>query len=601
MKPYLLVLAILALLILPVSPQMSQEEHLSHHPEEAAKAKESAEEGMGSKKGGGMGDMMGGMGDMMGGMMKKMGVPPKKDLYPALMDLPELPPGKRKEFEDSALLRMINSTHGMLQSIEKLKTASRNDNFKLMQNATEDLRVSLSEFESGLATRRALEEGKAPKNIALRWFRKEMNLSSSLPMEQKRGLLGVTWFHFFIMFFLIVSFFTFLFMYFFKMRRAGELIKVLDTVSLATTADAETITETSNETPANDLSQKVSNKFSGQLKIVSIFEETDNVKTFRMTDSESGVLPFSFLAGQFLTLRVNVEGRQVSRSYTIASSPSQNKYCELTIKRESEGCVSKYLSDQMKVGDLLEVKAPLGKFVFTGKESDSIALLSGGVGITPMMSVTRYLLDSAWEKPIYFIHICKTMKDLIFADELKYLESRHQNFHLVLSMTREDSEIWKGETGRLSEEILRRAIPDIQKIRYHICGPAPMMKACQELLLSLNIDNDNIKMESFGGSKKSPPTVEKEPVEKDNYKVNFIESGKSHEIDSNSTVLDLADEIGVEIDSSCRDGSCGTCLVKLNSGKVTMACDDGLNDTDKEKGFVLACQAIAQSDLEIEA
>lgn len=598
MKPYLLLLSLLPLLVLTVSAQISQEEHLSHHPEEAAKAKEGAKkgakEGMGDKKGGGMGDMMG---DMMGGMMKKMGVPPKKDLYPELMDLADLSLKKRKEFENSALLRMIDSTHGMLQSIEKLKTASQNDNLKLMQNATEDLRVSLSEFESGLSTRRALKEGKAPKNVALKWFRKEMNLSSSLPVERKGGLFGITWFHFFVMFFLIAAFLAFLFMYFFKMRRAGQLIKVLDTVSPATT---ETVTETSNETPANDVSQKASNKFSGQLKIVSIFEETDNVKTFRMTDSESGVLPFSFLAGQFLTLKVNVEGKQVSRSYTIASSPSHNKYCELTIKRENEGCVSKYLSDQMKVGDLLEVKAPLGKFVFTGKESDSIALLSGGVGITPMMSVARYLLDSAWGKPIYFIHICKTMKDLIFADELKYLESRHENFHLVLSMTREDTGIWKGEIGRLSEAILRSAIPDIQKIRYHICGPDPMMKASQELLLSLKIDSNNIKMESFGGSKKSPPKVAKESVEQGSFKVNFIKSGKSHEIDSNSTVLDLADEIGVEIDNSCRDGSCGTCLVKLNSGKVSMACDDGLEDTDKEKGFVLACQAKAQSDLEVE-
>lgn len=594
MKPYFLLLFLLPMFALAVSAQISQEEHLSHHPEEAAKAKDDSKAGMGSKKGGGMGEMM-------GGMMKKMGAPPKKDLYPELMDLPNLSPEKRKEFEDSALLRMINSTHGMLQSIEKLKTASQNDNLKLMQTATEDLRISLSEFESGLATRRALKEGKAPKNVALKWFRKEMNLSSSLPMEKKAGLFGVTWFHFFVMFFLIAAFIIFLFMYFFKMRRAGQLIKVLDTGNSISISASKAVVKASNEIPVSRVSQKVSNKFSGHLKIVSIFEETSNVKTFRITDPESRVLPFSFLAGQFLTIKVKIEGKQVSRSYTIASSPSQNEYCELTIKRENEGCVSKHLSDQMKVGDLLEVKGPLGKFVFTGKESDSIALLSGGVGITPMMSVARYLLDSAWGQPIYFIHICKTLKDLIFADELKYLESRHENFHLILTMTREDSTIWKGETGRLSEELLRRVIPDIQKIRYHICGPDPMMTASKELLLSLKIDSDNIKMESFGGGKKKLPETAKEPAENANYKVNFTKTGKCQEIDSDSTILDLADEVGIEIDNSCRDGSCGTCLVKVNSGEVKMSCDDGLDDSDKEKGFVLACQAKAQSDLEIEA
>ena len=152
-----------------LTAQMSQAEHESHHPEEAAKSKDKG------KKMGGMGEKMGGgMGEMMGGMMKKMGVPPKKDLYPELMDIPDMSLAQRTEISNAALLRMLNSSQEMLNSMGKLISASEKDNLKMMQNATEELKGALSQFESGLVTRRALIEGKAPRNIALKWFKKEI-------------------------------------------------------------------------------------------------------------------------------------------------------------------------------------------------------------------------------------------------------------------------------------------------------------------------------------------------------------------------------------------------------------------------------------------
>ena len=88
----------------------------------------------------------------------------------------------------------------------------------------------------------------------------------------------------------------------------------------------------------------------------------------------------------------------MKRSYTIASSPTQAHYCAVTVKREENGVVSRFLHDEVKEGDLLELSAPGGKFVFTGEEADSIVLIAGGVGITPMMSAIRYLTDNrlAW-------------------------------------------------------------------------------------------------------------------------------------------------------------------------------------------------------------
>ena len=571
-----------------LSAQISQEEHESHHPEEAAKSKEKGEQ---------MGGMMGkGMGDMMGGMMKKMGVPPKKDLYPELMDIPNMPLAKRNELSNTAFLRMINSSQEMLNSMNKLVTASERENFKLMQEATEELKGALSQFESGLATRRALLEGKAPKNVALKWFKKEMNLSSSNPTENSTGVWGVSWFHFFSMVFLILSFSIFVFLYIFKMRRAESLLHEL-TKNTNSPPSIDKEIDTGNTRPS-EVSK--THKYSGQLKVTNIFDETENVKTFRLASPNGASLPFKYLAGQFMTIKVSVNGKETKRSYTIASTPSQDRYCELTIKREPQGTVSKYMSDEISVGDLLEVAAPLGKFVFTGTEANSIALISGGVGITPMMSVARYLLDSGWGKPIYFIHICKTLKDLIFAEELMYMKKRHTNFNLIISMTRESADNWQGFTGRMSQELITEAISDLNSVRYHICGPDSMMKAAKDLLISMKIDSANIKVESFGAA---PKKVEPSSTETDTqeFSINFSKSAKIKNVNSSISVLEAAEEVGVDIDSSCRDGSCGACIVKLSKGQVKMACEDGLDKEDKDQGFILACQAKAHSYLEVEA
>lgn len=589
-----------------LTAQMSQAEHESHHPEEAAKSKDKG------KKMGGMGEKMGGgMGEMMGGMMKKMGVPPKKDLYPELMDIPDMSLAQRTEISNAALLRMLNSSQEMLNSMGKLISASEKDNLKMMQNATEELKGALSQFESGLVTRRALIEGKAPRNIALKWFKKEMNLISSTPSHNTAGILGVSWFHFYMMAFLIIAFSVFLLLYFFKMRRAGQLLQELTNNERSFTegkqAENNLVPTTQDDQPnKNQAPITASNtplsKFLGQLKIISIFEETSNVKTFRLADPGGVSLPFTYLAGQFMTVKVNVNGKEIKRSYTIASTPSQHQYCELTIKREPQGTVSKYLSDEVSVGDLLEVTAPIGKFVFTGTESNSIALISGGVGITPMMSVARYLLDTGWGKPIYFIHICKTVKDLIFAEELKYMQKRHKNFNLIISMTRELADNWQGHTGRMSQELITEVVPDLNATRYHICGPDSMMNAAKDLLISMKIDSANIKVESFGAApKKVEPSSPETQADTQEFSINFSKSAKIKNVNSSISVLEAAEEIGVEIDSSCRDGSCGACLVKLSSGKVTMACEDGLDSSDKDQGFILACQAKATSDLEVEA
>lgn len=208
----------------------SPDEHASHHPGQAGVAMPAAPgaaPGMGAMStaggspapGGAGGGMMEGMGEMMKGMG---GGAKTKELYPSLMDLPDLPLTKRLEVEQQAGERMQSGVALMNESLDHLLQATEQQNYAAMQAGTASLREGLARFESGLAAQRALAEGKAPRNVALTWFKRDMNLLP-LPGAEPRALLGVTPFHLFTMVLLIVFALAMVAMYFFKMRRAAAL------------------------------------------------------------------------------------------------------------------------------------------------------------------------------------------------------------------------------------------------------------------------------------------------------------------------------------------------------------------------------------------
>lgn len=616
--------------------QISEEEHLSHHPEEAANAekdkKSSDEAGAGGMMGGGMSGMMGKGG--MGGMMEKMGAPKERELYPELMTLPGLPMEKREDVRRKARQRMYDGVSLMAEGMGDLSDATPRDDVSAMQDAIEKVSIGLAHYDSGLAAYRALVEGSEPRNVALQWFRKEMNLvGSGAPAEHQHGILGMSVFHFVSMTALIVFAALMLAMYFFKMRRATQLIEEVAArtslpasptgpgpsdvsstqVSKAPQAEgASSVEAPPPKPPVVDppefpemRSRTVPVKsWSGKLRVESILEETPTVKTFRLSMPDSVVLPFAYYPGQFLTFSLNIGGKPVKRSYTIASSPTQSHYCAVTVKREEDGMVSRYLHDEVKEGDLLELSAPFGKFVFTGEESDSIVLIAGGVGITPMMSAVRYLTDIGWRSDIYFLFACRTTDDFIFRRELEQLQLIHPNLHVHASMTREPGAVWMGLKGYFTTEIINHLVPGIADRRVHVCGPPPMMDAMLANLAALGVAEDFIFTEAFGPAKK--PVEEKGRTEArgadiTSTKVTFARSETEADLAPDQTVLEAADEVGVEIDNSCRSGQCGLCKVKLLSGEVSMEVEDSLSDDDKTAGLILACQAKATQPVSIDA
>ena len=171
----------------------------------------------------------GGMGAMMGEMMKQMGTPPRKELYPSLMALPgEVTPEERFRIEQQAYERMTAGVARLYSSLERLSASTSDEDFAVMQEATAQMREGLAEFEAGIAARRVLSEGRVARNLALDWFKREMNLASPVRRGESGAFSGVTPFHLFTMVLLIAFALAMVAMYFFKMRRAAALFGRLE-------------------------------------------------------------------------------------------------------------------------------------------------------------------------------------------------------------------------------------------------------------------------------------------------------------------------------------------------------------------------------------
>lgn len=357
-----------------------------------------------------------------------------------------------------------------------------------------------------------------------------------------------------------------------------------------------------------------------QLQVADIVEETHDVKTFRLI----GLSPllFSFKPGQFVTITLDIDGRAVRRSYTISSSPSRPHCLEITVKRARNGLVSNWMCDHIKLGDLLSVRGPSGMFSCFNYPSGKILFIGAGSGITPVMSMLRWIVDTAADVDAHLLVSAKSPCDIIFRNELNWMSSRHSGIRVGVTCTSRvtGADSWTGLTGRCDEKMLRLFTPDFLERHIFLCGPSPFMESVKETLRSLGFPLANLHTESFGGARVAkgekvedrdvpkPSAPDIQPVARvpvgvpkaAGFQVNFIRSGKAVATAGEATLLDLAEANGVEIDYACRSGVCGTCKTKLNKGKVEMS-ENELSDEEKAAGFIYPCVSKPVSDLEIDA
>ncbi len=346
------------------------------------------------------------------------------------------------------------------------------------------------------------------------------------------------------------------------------------------------------------------------VRCVKVIDETWDVRTFCFM-AEQPVM-FFFKPGQFVTLELEVEGRQVMRSYTISSAPSVPYSFSISVKRAPGGLVSNWLHDNLEEGHELAVHGPVGQFNCIDFPADKVLFLSGGVGITPVMSMARWYFDTNADVDMAFVHSARTAKDIVFQRELEHMASRIVNFTLHVICERvERGQAWSGYRGYLDQAKLSMMAPDFMQREIFCCGPTPYMKAIKALLESNGFDMRRYHEESFGAT---PVDVKEDAIEQaeiaqeeidalvqaDMVRVEFASTGKSIQIAPGETVHAAAAKLDLHIPKACGMGICGTCKVLVKTGEVTMEHNGGITDEDVIAGYVLSCCSVPKGDVVVD-
>jgi ferredoxin-NADP reductase len=335
---------------------------------------------------------------------------------------------------------------------------------------------------------------------------------------------------------------------------------------------------------ANSLLDGENAKDSMNLLLAQIERQTHDTKTLRFQIPKERQLHAK--PGQFLTFQWPIDGQRVVRSYTISSSPIHGNYVEITPKRTENGCVSVFLNESARPGLRVEASGPYGQFYFDETLHKSIVLIAAGSGITPMISMLRYIDDLKLATSVTLLYCVRTAADIIFQNELARLGTSLPNFKYEVCLSRPEP-TWKGQSGRLTGAFVSQHVIDLVSPTFFLCGPSGFMDNARQILATLGVSPDRILRESFGEikrSKESRPRVAR-PAET----VVFMHSEKVCEASAGSTLLDLAEKNGVQIPYGCRQGLCGTCATRVLSGTVEMDVEAGLTAEQKNDGYVLPC------------
>ncbi|RIY03659.1 hybrid-cluster NAD(P)-dependent oxidoreductase [Aureimonas flava] len=342
----------------------------------------------------------------------------------------------------------------------------------------------------------------------------------------------------------------------------------------------------------------------------AVWQETHDVKTFVLKPAAPG--RFRFQPGQFMTYAFEIGGEVIYRCYTISSAPTRPDRLCLTVKRVPGGAVSNWLHDTMRPGMRVRAVGPMGEFTCGSRTGRKYLFLSGGSGITPLMSMARTFQDLGQQEDVVFAHSARTAADIVFREELEAMARVNPAFRFVpIAEGTTPLAPWNGLRGRLSRAILDLVAPDFMEREVFVCGPAAYMAAVRDMLRAAGFDMARYHDESFDfgalpAAEQAEAAEAEAQLEGDaeaavkTYTVEFTKTRRSIQVPATTTVLEAAKRAGMRLPSSCSQGLCGTCKSKKVSGTVEMSHQGGIRQREIDAGMVLLCCSRPTSDLVIE-
>jgi ring-1,2-phenylacetyl-CoA epoxidase subunit PaaE len=314
---------------------------------------------------------------------------------------------------------------------------------------------------------------------------------------------------------------------------------------------------------------------------------------------------YSFLPGQYLTLRTTMDGEEVRRSYSICSGPDDGEL-RIAVKKVDGGAFSSWAADELKHGDELDVMTPTGRFgvAHAPDEARLYVGFAAGSGITPILSIVKGVLAREPQSRFFLFYGNRSAESMLFREELEELKDRFLQrlslFH-VISGEEQDIPILHGRLdGDKVRVLLRSLVPAASIDHVFVCGPAGMSEDIEATCRAIGIADEKIHVErfvsEFGG--KPRPKAVVAPGTPPKAVASLIIDGKRREVPvaEGEAILDAALRAGMDLPFACKGGMCSTCRAKLVEGEAQMEVNYSLEPWELKAGFILTCQARPCSD-----
>jgi glycine betaine catabolism B len=342
------------------------------------------------------------------------------------------------------------------------------------------------------------------------------------------------------------------------------------------------------------------------LIITEIRQETEGVRTYRLTSSQKGKQLPQFRAGQYLSLKAQIDNKVVSRPYSISSAPHcAEKYYELTVALREGGFVTEQIWRSWKPGLTITATGPHGNFYYDPlRDQPDIVALAGGTGITPFRSIINEMVKTGEPRSIILLYGSRDEKNIVFEEEFAELARQHHERLQLIHVLSEPSAHWQGYSGFITNELLKKVLNNHPlHYSYFLCGPPEMYAFCFKGLEALNIPHRQIRYEPAATA--DYPFPGSDQLQKNgtvSYSINYSRKANTGTIKAlaTETILTALERAGLNPDAQCRSGECGFCRALLLSGSVFIRKDgDGRRAADLEYGYIHPCSTYPLSDLQL--
>lgn len=302
---------------------------------------------------------------------------------------------------------------------------------------------------------------------------------------------------------------------------------------------------------------------------------------------------FEYEPGQFITIIKEVNGKKIRRAYSLCTTPFEDEYPAVTVKRVEGGAMSNDLNDHAKAGDQLEIMLPMGMFTTqysTSNKRDAI-FFGGGSGITPLMSIARSLLLREPESKVTLVYGNRSEEYIIFKELIESLEEKYTGRFKAIHILEKGTADYNGRpTADMIVQICEEAAVN-EQTEFYICGPQPMMDVVSAGLQKAHVKKSAISMESFEAGKTSPSEIIDQGGDGNESEVAILLDGEEYAltVKKKSTILDAALANDLDMPYSCQSGLCTACRGKCTEGKISIDEAEGLSQEELDDGYVLTC------------